>query len=159
MKRPLSVWLVQAMLLAISVLALPGLMTWTVVAYRSLLGPSKLPEDVMLFYLDFGIRIGVLALFVVTFIALWKRWPRGRVLGLVALLVLFALFTYAKLNPSPHGLPKMEYSTPGERGVAFILDLLLFIAFWVLFYRFGFSKRARECFSAPARKVESPPAA
>ena len=157
MKRPFSVWLVQALLLAISVLALPGLFTWTVVAYRSLLGPSKVPGDVILFYLDFAIRIGVLALFVTTFVALWKRWPRSRVMGLAALLVLFALYTYGKFNPAPpgQGLPRMEYSTPGERGVAFILDVLLFVAFWILFYRFGFSKKAREFFSqsAPPEKA------
>jgi len=150
MKRPLSVWLVQVLLLAISVLALPGLITWTVVAFKSLWGSSKLPADVALFYLDFAIRIGVLALFVSSFVAIWKRWPRSRVMGLVALLVLFALFAYGRFNPPPpgQGLPRMEYSTPAERGGAFILDSLLFIAFWVLFFRFGFSKKARDFLSS-----------
>ena len=68
MKRPLSVWLVQVLLLVVSLLALPGFFAWTVVAFRSLLGPSKLPVDVVLFYLDFAIRIGVLALLLILFL-------------------------------------------------------------------------------------------
>jgi hypothetical protein len=149
MKRPISVWLVQILLSLICVVVLPGLLTWTVVTFRSLWESTRPPAEVLLFYGDFLARVGVLGFFGLSVFAIARRWPKSRLMGLGALIIVVALFTYGRLNPTPagQGLPRMQYDTPAERGGAFVLDVLFFIGLWILFFRFGFSEKARSFFS------------
>jgi len=151
MKRPLSVWLVQILLSLVSLIMLSILVARTVVMFRYLWGSSPPPMEVLLAFAILLTNIGIIGFFLLTVFAIEKRWSRSRIMGLAALLILFALFIYRRLSPLPpgQGLSRMTYDTPGERGMAFILDVLLFIGYWLLFLRFGFSKKAREFFSQP----------
>ncbi|PVZ84890.1 hypothetical protein C9426_21375 [Serratia sp. S1B] len=62
---------------------------------------------------------------------------------------------YGKLTatpPSEHDLiPKFELENDAQRGGAFIADCLMVIGFWILFYRFGWSKKSRAFFAAGAK--------
>jgi len=126
-----------------------------VVGFQRLLGSSR-TDLAMLFMVEFAIRVAILALFVVSVWKVASRAPAGRALGLVALVVLFVLVVYAKLTalPAGQGLPKFQYETPGERGGAFLLDVAATIWFVVLFYRFGFSARARQYFAPSSATAE-----
>jgi len=145
MKRPLSVWLVQALLLMACVIFFPAVLAWTVAAFTSLWRSAKAPADVMLFFAEFVIKAGLLSFLVVTVVAIWKRWPKSRMLGLAALSIVFLVVAYAQLTSPPpgQGLPKYELSTPAQRGGAFIGNVLMFIGLGILSYRFGFSEKAR----------------
>ena len=146
----LSVW---------CVIFFPGVLTWTVLGFSQLSRPTKTPVDVMLFFLEFLIKTGLVSFFAVTVVALGKRWPASRLMGLAALTIIILMLAYARWNPTRPGagLPKYEYNTPGERGWAFILDVLMFIGLGILTYRFGFSARARTFLSRPPATADSAP--
>ena len=107
--------------------------------------------DVLLFFAQFAIQMSFFVFFVFSIFAIGKRQPKNRITGLVALLILFAVVTYSKLNPMPpgQGLPKFELNSQAEQGGALIANVLMFVGFWVLFFRFGFSEKSRKFFSQP----------
>ena len=151
MKRPLSVWIVQILLSIAFLVLIPGLFAWTVSGFTSLWNSSRPPLHVALFYAEFLIKIGLVAFLMLSVVAIGKRWPKARMMGLIALLILFVLVVYGQFNPTPagKGLPKFELSSPAERGGASIAALLMFVGFWALFLRFGFSAKSRRFFSGP----------
>jgi hypothetical protein len=151
MKRPPSVWITLILLSIVSLLFLPALFTWTAHLFDSLWGSSQPPVNVWLFLAGFVLRLAACGFLVFSIIAIWKRWRQARIVGLAALLLVFALVAYAKLNPLPpgQGLPKPEFNSPAEQGGAFIMDQLAFVAFWILWFRFGFSAGSRRFFEEP----------
>jgi len=139
MRRPPSVWLAQGLLSIVCVISLPAVLTWTVVAFMHLWRSTKTPADVMLFFVEFVVKtalVSFLAVTVVALVALGKRWPRSRLMGLA---------------------PKYELTTPAERGWAFIGNVLMFVGLGILTYRVGFSRKARTFLSPPPATAESAP--
>ena len=151
MKRPLSVWIVQILLSIPCLIALPVLFSWPGMTLRNFWGSSRSPTDFLLFLLAFAVEFGVVAFFVTSIFAIAKRWKKSRVMGIVALLMLFSIVVYSKLTalPSGQGFPKYTLNSAAERGGADVANIVMFIGFWILFYRFGFSKKARSFFSQP----------
>lgn len=149
MKRPLSVWIVQVLISVTCLIFLPALLTWTMFTFTSLWASPRPPMSVIIFLVEFSIRFGVLCFLACSIFALAKRWPKCRLMGLAALMLLFALVAYSKFNSlsSGQGLPKFQLTSQAERGGAFIANIVMFIVFWILFFQFGFSKKAREYFS------------
>jgi len=78
--------------------------------------------------------------------AITKVWKNSRIIGLIALGILFALTVFSKFNALPigHGLPRYELTSPAQRGGAFLGNIFMLICFWILFFRFGFSKKVRQ---------------
>jgi len=159
MRRPPSVWLAQGLLSIVCVISLPAVLTWTVVAFMHLWRSTKTPADVMLFFVEFVVKTALVSFLAVTVVALGKRWPRSRLMGLAALTLVVLLLAYSRLNPTPpgQGLPKYELTTPAERGWAFIGNVLMFVGLGILTYRVGFSRKARTFLSPPPATAESAP--
>jgi hypothetical protein len=156
MKRPLSVWTVLVVLALAILIAIPPTLTWTAIGFQSLWGSAR-NDLAILFFVEFAIRVAILALLVASLWTIARRAPAGRGLGLTALVLLFVIAAYAKLTalPAGQGLPKFQYDTPAERGGAFMLDVAAVIWFVVLFYRFGFSARARQYFGSSTATPEA----
>ena len=78
MKRPPSVWLVQALLSVVCVVALPSFLAWTVAVFSRLFGSTRPPIEVGLFYAEFVLKLGLLSFLAVTVWALGRRWRKSR---------------------------------------------------------------------------------
>jgi hypothetical protein len=68
----------------------------------------------------------------------------GRWLGLLCLAGVLAVQIYTYTYPSRSAL---TYDTPGEQGVAFILQVVFVVAYMTLMVRFGFSKASKLYFA------------
>lgn len=149
MKRPLSVWTVLVVLSLVCLIMLPAIFTFMIYGFSRLWGSSLPPMQVVLFYLEFAIKVGLVGFFIWTVIEIARGIPRGRWMGLIALAILFAGLLYNVFNPTPagQGLPKFDIKPGAEAVGAEFGKILVFVGLAVLFYRFGFSERSREFFS------------
>jgi heme-degrading monooxygenase HmoA len=156
MKRPPPVWTTQILLSFFFLLSLPGLFVWTTRVFLSLWGSAKPPVDSLLFLGEYFIRLALVGFLAFSVIAIWKRWSRARIIGLTALLLVFVVVLYSKLNPMPpgQGLPEFELRTPAQQGGALIADALMFVGFWALWIRFGFSDKSRRFFEQPNNAMQ-----
>jgi hypothetical protein len=142
MKRPLSVWVTLALLTVACIIATPATLFWTVSMFSSLRGNNNPPLEILLLIAEFAIRLSLLGFLTISVAAIFKCSPRSRSLGLMALLLVFVLVLMSKLWTTLHA-PVFQYNSPAEKGGAFIVDVLLFIGFWILWFRYGFSKKSR----------------
>ena len=134
-KAPLSVWLVQIVLTLTALCCL-------YVPFELLMRGTSIAVSSGAFL----IVSGCTTFLGVTMIAIAKRRQYGRVLGLVALMAIYAFMVYVSLNPPPPSRGGYVPQSPAEEGWRNILDIIAFAFFSVLFFRFGFSKRSRAFF-------------
>jgi hypothetical protein len=136
MKRPLSVWTAQvvfALFLVTMMLDLgPHLDSFL---------QAGLPIVILL------VSFAVAAFVFHALIAVARKSPRGRWKGLVALALIFLLFLIAKISEfaSPETV-QLGYSNDAQGGGAVIGTIVELIGLLILFWRFGFSQRARQYF-------------
>lgn len=143
-RKPLSVWIAQIALGGFA-LALLAELVWLydrVNPSLSRLSGSKL----LVLMLVVGIWILVVASLGWIVYAIQMRRNLGRILGLIALLAMFAIWLYIQFFPAVNAPGYRRYQNDAEEGLADILNTLCFILFWIFFGRFGFSKKSRKFF-------------
>jgi hypothetical protein len=150
-KRPLSVWFVQILFALVLLVLIPALLIGAISSFDQLVRLAP-PMRVVLLYLgELGLKIAITAFFALASISIWQRKPSGRVLGLVGMIIIFSFLAYTQIYPPPSSgvVLDISYDNAAQRGWASIFGVFLFISFWVLFWRFGFTQRTREFFHTP----------
>lgn len=151
-KKPISVWLLQ--LLAVAVSGLSALGLWRLTAYLAQAPQVEEVGTVALF--EYALRLGLLVSAVGALIGTQRRAGYGRWLGLLLLAFTIMLLAYLKLG-IPFMATRSSYwrlapsgagiDNPGE--AAGIVLLFCLLAWWV--YAFGFSAKARKFFRVASR--------
>jgi len=144
-RKPISIWIGQGLiaafgLLIAGVLVYAAFKQWPVIIRAAANNQSLLVIAV----LETAAKLAVVALLSWTVVLISKRSPLGRWLGLLCLAGVLAVQIYTNMYPSRSAL---TYDTPGQQGVAFILQVVFVVAYMTLMVRFGFSKASKQYFA------------
>ena len=142
MKRPLSVWLTQALVMIFGLLILSALLL-NVVVLLSRLGDELSIVRTLLVY---GAMLGVVLLLAITFWGLVKRKNYGRWLSVFLLLLFWGLLVLMKLRRPSGPYQYHEYDNAAQLAGAVFVQILLHGLILLLLVRLSFSKSVREFF-------------
>lgn len=151
MRKPLSVWVTQALIALAGVVLVYGFVRYEIAAWPQVvrIGVSN-PALLAVLVAETAAKLLVLCLLVWTLVMIFRRSQTGRWLGLVCLLLLLGLGSYSAFSPSGSALP---LDNAAQRGGAFLGQIIVVILYVVLMVRFGFSRAARGYFSSPTPRA------
>jgi hypothetical protein len=146
-RKPLSIWIGQ-IVIALAWLFFTGAyvyfatLTWPTIVGAVASDPWRLT----LFLARTGATLAAIGLVGWIIVLISRKSPYGRWFGLLLLVLLFAAAVYSSLNPSS---PALLPSNDAERAGYLVGQALAFLLYFVLVWRFGFSRAARTFFSRP----------
>ena len=142
MRRPLTVWLTQALLIIFVLLCLTGLLlNLVMLAGRLGQGASIIGAAV-----GVSIILGFVLLLLAAFWGLAKRKMYGRWLGLLSLVLLWALFAITQYAPPTGPWKLYEYDSTAQLVGAAIFQAIVHVLFLTLILRLGFARKVTEFF-------------
>jgi hypothetical protein len=142
-RKPRSVTILQLVALVGLVVLLIG-----VVRFLAVLGRVDFAVLPFPFWVGLGSRAAGLALLAFTLVALRKRSPRARWLGVAVIAMCFGAYVYQVfIDPAPPVIPRLQYNNP-EFGLAVerVVNVLFSILILYWMFAYGFSSKAREFF-------------
>jgi hypothetical protein len=148
LKRPPTVWLTQSLLVLFALLFLSVFLLNLVNLLRSPAGNFSIIATII----GYSIMIGMVLLLVSAFFGLAKRRMYGKWLGLLSLILIWALLLFIQWRAPSGPYKRFEYDNPTQVASAAIFQLLLHGLFLTLILRLSFAKKVKEFFR---KKVES----
>jgi NADH:ubiquinone oxidoreductase subunit 6 (subunit J) len=141
-KRPPAVWLTQSLLVLFALLFLSVFLLNVV----NLLRNPGAEFSVIATIIGYSVMVGMVLLLVSAFLGLARRKIYGKWLGLLSLILIWALLLFMQLRP-PSGLYKrFEYDNSAQVAGAAISQILLHGLFLILILRLSFAKKISEFF-------------
>lgn len=141
-KRPPTIWLTQ------SLLALFALMFLSILLFNliNLLRHQGAGFTLSRVVIGNSIIGGMVLLPVVAIWGLAKRKLYGKWLGLLSLILIWALLIFMQLRPPSGPYRRLEYDNPAQVAGAGIFHIFLYGLFLVLVLRLSFSKKVNDFF-------------
>lgn len=142
MKRPPTVWLTQTLLIIFAVLCLIALVL------NLMMLPGRVGQGTPIVGAAVGVSI-ILSFVLLLLAAFWglaKRKMYGKRLGLVSLVLLWALFTVTQYFPPAGPWKRYEYDSMAQLVWAAIFQACVHALFLVLILRLGFARKVSEFF-------------
>ena len=142
MKRPLTVWLTQTLLIIFAALCLIALLL------NLMMLPGGVGRSVSIVRAAVGasITLGFVLLLLAAFWGLAKRKMYGKWLGLASLVLLWALFAVTQYFPPAGPWKRYEYNSTAQFVGAAIFQACVHALFLVLILRLGFARKVSEFF-------------
>lgn len=149
MKRPLTIWFTQSLLIIFALLFLSAFLFNLVVLLTHLDQQefSLIPATI-----GFSITLAFFVLLIVAFWGLAKRARYGRWLGVLSLIIVWGLIILGKVSRPSGPLQYYEYDNNTQLAGAIIVQVLLHGLILILILRLSFSKKIAAFF---VKKVES----
>jgi hypothetical protein len=141
-KRPLSIWLTQILLMIFALL-------WLSIVVLNL---ARLPSQISAgtSVLRPAIVLPIIICFVlvllISFWGLMKRKLYGKRLGLISLILIWGLIVYIKLFPATGPYETYEYDNAAQLAGAFLALSVIHAMFLILILQLAFSKKVHQFF-------------
>jgi hypothetical protein len=145
MKRPPSVWITQALVLIFALLWILSLASGFLMLVRN-------GTDLSLLRVTVGatILLGVILVLLAAFWGLAKRRIYGKWLGVLSLVLLWAMIVYTQIRPPAGPIKRFEYNSTAELVGAYMSSILISVGFLILTLRLAFAKRVAAFFERTA---------
>ncbi|HKR60654.1 MAG TPA: hypothetical protein VJS64_13115 [Pyrinomonadaceae bacterium] len=140
-RRPLTVWLTQALLL---VFALIWFLSLTINSLMFIVAEPRPP--LWRAIIGFSIVAGIVVVLVAGFWGLTRRRRYGKWLGLISLVFLWIIFLLIQLRPPQGPFQRYTYDSPAQVAGAVIAGFVISALFLTVILRLAFSKKVNEFF-------------
>jgi hypothetical protein len=144
MKRPLTVWITQIVLILFCLLILFILVRGTVLSDMALSGERLTPR----FFIALAVMLAIMVLLLIAFWSLATRRVYGRRLGVVSLVITWGIIVYTQLFPVTGPYQRYEYDNTAQLVGAFFSLSLIHALFLVLIIKLSFGSKVRDFFNA-----------
>ena len=141
-KRPPVVWLTQSLLVLFALLFLSVFLLNLVNLLRNRGGDFSVIATII----GYSVMVGMVLLLVSAFFGLAKRKMYGKWLGLLSLILIWALLLFMQWRPPSGPYKRFEYDNPAQVAGAAISQILLHGLFLTLILRLSFAKKVKQFF-------------
>jgi len=146
-KRPLSVWIAQILLVVFMLLLLFTLLMDVAMVLTRLNEASVLPALIV-----FAVMFAILVLFAASFFGMLQARAYGRWLGLSSIVLVWAFILLAQLRRPSGPFSYYEYDNRAQVVGAIFAQLLLHALFFTLILRLAFARKVGAFFRGDATK-------
>lgn len=143
MKRPVTIWLTQSFLVFFGLLFLSLFLVNLVM----LLSHWERQVSVIRTVIGYFVILGLIILFVVAFWGLAKRAKYGRWLGVVSLMLIWALLILIQVKRPSGPSEYYEYTNDAQLAGAILIRIVLHGLMLMLILRLSFSKKIGKFFA------------